>query len=436
MIPRYSRPEMAALWGDEARFQLWLEVETVALAGLVEAGLAPKQALEDVKAKGVFNAERVLEIEAEVKHDVIAFLTNVAEHVGESARYLHLGMTSSDLLDTTLSIQLARAADMLLKGVDGLLEVLKKRADEAKQMVCIGRSHGIHAEPMTMGLKFAGFYAELLRQRARLEQARSDVAAGKVSGPVGTFAHLPPSVEEHVCKHFGLTPDPVSTQVISRDRHAAFFSALAQLAGTCDRMVTEVRHLQRTEVREVEEGFTKGQKGSSAMPHKKNPILSENVSGLVRIVRSAALSAFENVALWHERDISHSSVERVIAPDATIAMDFMLARVTSIFKNLVLYEENMQRNLELTHGLQFSGGLLVELAKKGLSREDAYKLVQGHAMKVWDELSSGGVSKDFEARIREDQEVKKLLSEEELSSVFSIERHTAHIDFIYKRVFQ
>ncbi len=443
MISRYSRKEMSDLWTEEAKLQTWLEVETSALEACVKLGMAPQSALDAVRSKAKFDAERVLEIEKTVKHDVIAFLTNVAEHVGEGARYLHLGMTSSDLLDTAFAVQLVRATDMLLGGLAKLKAAVKERAQEHKLTICIGRSHGIHAEPTTFGLKLASFYAELSRQEARMKAAREDIAYGAISGPVGTFAHLGTAVEAHVCQALGLKPDPVSTQVISRDRHANLFSVYAQLGNTLDRICTEIRHLQRTEVREAEEFFSKGQKGSSAMPHKRNPVLSENVCGLARLLRGYAFSAMENVALWHERDISHSSAERVIAPDATIALDFMLERTRSIIQNLVVYPERMKENLESTHGLFYSATLLNLLAAKGLSREDAYALVQGHAMKVWEELSgtsktgghSGGVSQNFEQRIRDDGKIGALLSKQELDDAFSLASHTAHVDEIFKRVF-
>lgn len=435
MIPRYSRDEMSSLWSDEARFQLWLEVETAAMEQMVIDGDVPKQALDDVKNKGAFDVNRVLELEKTVKHDVIAFLTNVAEHVGESARFLHLGMTSSDLLDTTFAIQLTRATDLILSDLGELTEAVGKRAQEHKYTVCIGRSHGIHAEPMTFGLKLASWFAELERQRVRIEQAREDIAAGAISGPVGTFAHLNPAVESFVCKKFGLRPDPCSTQIISRDRHAALFMAFAGLASSLERIAVEVRHLQRTEVREAEENFTKGQKGSSAMPHKRNPVLSENITGLARLVRGMGSSALENVALWHERDISHSAVERVIAPDITVILDFMLHRTKSIVSNLQVYPEVMQKNLELTGGLQFSGTLLVLLAAKGLSRENAYALVQGHALDTWEEISQGELKVPFAERIKNDSKIKNILSEAEIEEAFAIDRHLAHVDFIFDRVF-
>ena len=439
MIPRYSRPEMSAIWSDDNRFALWLEIETLALEGMVKLGIAPEQAVADVREKGAFDAARIHEIEREVKHDVIAFLTNVAEHVGESARFLHLGMTSSDLLDTAFSVQLVQATDLIIKEIDLLLEAVKKRALEHKYSVCIGRSHGIHAEPTTFGLKVASWYAELLRQKERIVLDRQKIAVGSISGPVGTYAHLSPEVEQFVCGKLDLQPASISSQVISRDSHAALFLAFAQLGASLERIAIEVRHLQRTEVREAEENFTKGQKGSSAMPHKRNPILSENVSGLARLLRSWASSSLENIALWHERDISHSSVERVIAPDMTITLDFMLARVRSIVEGLQVYPDQMQRNIDLTHGLTYSGTLLVALAKKGISREKAYSLVQSQAMEVWENvMQQGDVSEkypSFQERILADSDIRELLSEEELKDVFSVERHTAHVDFIFSRVF-
>lgn len=436
MIPRYSRPQMTQIWTDENRFQLWLKIETLALEKFVELGIAPKKALEDVKKRAKFSVERVLEIEREVKHDVIAFLTNIAEHVGESARFLHLGMTSSDVLDTAFSVQLVQATDIILSDIDELLSAVKKRAFEHKHSICIGRSHGIHAEPTTFGLKLALWYSELARQRKRIEDARAGIAVGAVSGPVGTFAHVSPEVEAHVCAGLGLVPDEITTQVIQRDRHAALFQSFALLGSILEQIVVEVRHLQRTEVREAEEYFSKGQKGSSAMPHKRNPVLSENVTGLARLLRAWAASSLENVALWHERDISHSSVERVIAPDITITLDFMLARVRSIVEQLVVYPERMKRNMEMTGGLHFSGTLLVALAERGLSREDAYKLVQQHALATWDSLDSGKEQVSFEARVRGDSKITSLISGKDLEEVFLLDRHVRHVDFIFERVFQ
>lgn len=426
---------MAALWTDEAKFQLWLEVEIAVLAALVQAGGAPASALENVRKKAKFSVERVLEIEREVKHDVIAFLTNVAEHVGEDSRFLHLGMTSSDLVDTAFSLQLVRSTDMILADVAELMTVTKKRALEHKDTICVGRSHGIHAEPTTFGLKLAGWYAELGRQNDRLKQARKEIAVGAVSGPVGTFAYLDPKIEAAVCRELGLTADPISTQIISRDRHAHLFLACAELAASVERIVLEVRHLQRTEVREAEEYFSAGQKGSSSMPHKRNPILSENVTGLSRLMRAWASAALENIPLWHERDISHSSVERVIASDIMITLDFMLARTKSIVEQLVVYPKNMQANLALTRGLVYSGALLVELSARGLSREAAYKLIQTHALATWDAIHSGSDTKTFFDRVSADEKITAYVPKEELKQMLQPERYLKHVDTIFQRVF-
>ncbi len=434
MIPRYSRKEMSDLWTEEAKYSLWLEIETLALEQMVNLGVAPASALKAVKEKGKFSVERILEIEKEVKHDVIAFLMNVSEHVGEQARYLHLGMTSSDLLDTVLAVQLCRSTDLLLNGLDTLCDAVRSQALKHRDTVCVGRSHGIHAEPTTFGLKVAGWYTELRRQQQRLRLAREEIAYGAISGPVGTFSHLDPSVEEFVCKRLGLKPEPVSTQVIPRDRHANLFLRFAELGGSLERICVEVRHLQRTEVREVEEDFTKGQKGSSAMPHKRNPILSENVTGLARLLRGWAFSSTENVALWHERDISHSSVERVIAPDMTITLDFMLARVTSIVKNMAVYPKNMLNNLESTRGLVYSAGLLVSLEHKGMEREEAYRLVQKHALETWDSLEDPKAP-DFATRIKGDKRVQQFLSGTELADVFSLKKQLEKVGFIFNRAF-
>ncbi len=431
---------MTSLWSDESRYSIWLEIEILALEQFVKDGIAPASALENVRKKAKFTAARTEEIEREVKHDVIAFLTNVAEHVGPDSRYLHLGMTSSDVVDTAFSVQLSRSVDLLLQGLVGLLEVVRKQAFAHKETVCIGRSHGIHAEPTTFGLKVAGWYAELERQRKRLVAVGDEIRVGKISGAVGTFASLSPKVEEHVCRGLGLKPDPVSTQIIQRDRHAALFSSLAQLGGTLERICVEIRHLQRTEVREAEEYFSAGQKGSSAMPHKRNPILSENVTGLSRLLRGWALAALENMALWHERDISHSSVERVIAPDMMIAVDFMIERVRGIIEKLVVYPENMRRNLELTQGLIYSGSLLVALAKKGISREEAYRLIQKHALEAWEAVGDESLKgkekeKSFIERVRADKKITGLLEQRELDETFSLAPHVAHVDEIFKRVF-
>lgn len=427
MITRYSRPEMSAIWSDETRLQIWLEVETLALEAMVDAGLAPQAALEEMRSKGRFDVARVLEIEREVKHDVIAFLTNVAEGVGEASRFVHRGMTSSDLLDTTLAVQLVRAGAIILRDIDRVLEVLRRRAIESKNVPCIGRSHGIHAEPTTFGIKLAGWYAELARQRERVALAVQQVAYGKVSGAVGTYASVPPSVEAHVLGRLGLKPETVATQVVQRDRHAGFFTAIALLGCSLERFCVEIRHLQRTEVREVEEKFTAGQKGSSAMPHKRNPILTENLTGLARLLRGYALSAMENVPLWHERDISHSSVERVIAPDACILADFMLARFESVIEGMVIHADRMLENLESTRGLIFSGALLIALVDHGVSREEAYRLVQKHALPAWE----GGAS--LLERVRSDATITALLPPGELDDIFDLKRHFRHVDLIVER---
>ena len=427
MIPRYSRPEMADIWSDNARYGIWLEVELLAFKKMTEAGLAPKEAYDEAKAKARFTPERIAELEAELKHDVIAFLTCVAEHVGPTSRFIHRGMTSSDLIDTGLAVQLNRAGKMILAGIDRASEAVKKRALEHKHTPCIGRSHGIHAEPTTFGLKLLSWFTELQRNRIRLEAAVKDVSVGKISGAVGTYSSLPPVIEEGVLRELGLRPEPVSSQIIPRDRHAAFFEALALLASSLERFCVEIRHLQRTEVREVEEKFTKGQKGSSAMPHKRNPILSENLSGLARLVRSYSLAALENVPLWHERDISHSSVERVIAPDACIAIDFMLERFRGIVEGVVVYPEQMRRNLDLTGGLISSGALLVALVDRGMIREKAYAIVQQHALAAWD---SGA---HFRERVSKDSEITSRIPPEELAAVFEIGNQLKQVDFIFER---
>lgn len=418
---------MTAVWSDESRFKIWLQVELLALEKMSEIGLAPKEAYIEAKEKANFDPKRVLEIEDEVKHDVIAFLTNVAEYVGPSSRFIHRGMTSSDLLDTSFAVQLKTAGEMLLARVTKVIDAIHKRAEEHRYTPTIGRSHGIHAEPTTFGLKLMSWAVELKRAKKRLAASIKEVSCGKISGPVGTFASLPPQVEEHVMKKLGLTAEAVASQVVHRDRHAAFFTALAVLASSIERFAVEVRHLQRTEVREAEERFTAGQKGSSAMPHKRNPILTENLTGLARLVRGYAVSAMENVALWHERDISHSSVERVIAPDACIVMDFMLHRFLSVVEGMVVYPERMMENLESSRGLTFSGTLLVNLVDKGMIREDAYRLVQKHALAAWD----GG--DDLQTRVLADSEVKKVMSEAEIKEVFDLKRHTKHVDYIFDR---
>jgi adenylosuccinate lyase len=431
MIARYSRPQMTSIWAPEAKFRIWFEIEAHALERMAELGIVPKEAAEAVWERGAFDPERIDEIEAEVRHDVIAFLTNVAEHVGPEARFLHQGMTSSDVLDTCLAVQLKRSADLLIEDLDGLLEVLKRRAFEHKMTPTIGRSHGIHAEPVTFGLKLAQAYAEFARNRDRLVAARDDVATCAISGAVGTFANIDPSVEEHVAAKMGLKVEPVSTQVIPRDRHAMFFATLGVIASSVERLATEVRHLQRTEVLEAEEFFAPGQKGSSAMPHKRNPVLTENLTGLARMVRAYVLPALENVALWHERDISHSSVERMIGPDATVTLDFALARLTGVMDKLVVYPERMQKNLDLMGGLVHSQRVLLALTQAGAAREDAYRLVQRNAMKVWE---SGGQLSLLEL-LKADPEVSSLIPAEQLEESFDLGYHLKHVDTIFARVF-
>ena len=430
MIERYSRPEMAHIWTAENRFRIWLEIETLACEAQAELGVIPKEVVPVIRAKGDFDIARIDAIELEVKHDVIAFLTSVAEYVGPEARFIHQGMTSSDVLDTCLSVQLVQAADELLADLDMVLESLKKRAYEHKDTVCIGRSHGIHAEPVTFGLKMASFYAEMQRNRVRLLAARENIATGAISGAVGTFANIDPFVEEYVCAKMGLKPEPVSTQVIPRDRHAEYFCVLAVIASSMERIAIEVRHMQRTEVLEAEEFFSKGQKGSSAMPHKRNPILSENLTGQARYIRSLCIPALENVALWHERDISHSSVERYIAPDATVALDFSLRRLNGLVKNLVVYPENMQRNLNQMKGLVFSQKILLDLTQAGVSREDSYRLVQRNAMKVWEHGA------DFQTELLADEEVFGALGSAKIREAFDLNYHLKHVDTIFKRVFR
>ena len=429
MIPRYSRPEMARIWEPENRFRIWFEIEAHAADAMAELGLIPKEAAKAVWERGRFDVARIDEIERETRHDVIAFLTNLAEHVGPEARFVHQGMTSSDVLDTCLAVQLKEAADLLIADLDALLAALKRRAFEHKDTLCIGRSHGIHAEPTTFGVKLAGHYAEFQRNRQRLLQARREIATCAISGAVGTFANVDPRVEAHVARKLGLEIEPVSTQVIPRDRQAAFFAALAVTASGIERLAIEIRHLQRTEVREAEEYFAPGQKGSSAMPHKRNPVLSENLTGLARLVRSYVVPALENVALWHERDISHSAVERVNAPDATIALDFALARATQVVEKLVVYPEAMQRNLDRLGGLVHSQRVLLALTQAGMSREEAYRAVQRNAMRVWE---GGG---DFQALLAVDPEVARHLKPEALAAFFDLGYHTKHVDTIFRRVF-
>ena len=429
MIPRYSRPEMSAVWSDENKFKTWLEIETLACEALAKLGKIPQSAVDDIRAKGKFDPKRIDEIEAEVKHDVIAFLTNVGENVGESARYMHQGMTSSDVLDTSFNMRLTQSVDILLKDMDRLLAALKKRAEEHKFTPCIGRSHGIHAEPTTFGLKMLGFYAEFERNKHRLELARKEVSTCAISGAVGTFATIDPRVEQYVAEKLGLTPEPVSTQVIPRDRYAVLFATVGVVASSIERLAIEIRHLQRTEVREAEEYFSAGQKGSSAMPHKRNPVLSENLTGLARLLRSYSIPAMENVALWHERDISHSSNERIIAPDAMIGLDFCLNRLAGIVEKLLVYPENMMNNLNRLKGLIFSQRVMLALVDRGLKREDAYKLAQRNAMKVW---ANEGTFKDL---LESDADVMNAITKEELESLFDLSFYTKQIDFIFKKVF-
>lgn len=434
MIPRYSRQEMTSIWEPDNRFRIWMEIEAYACEAQEKLGVIPKGVAAEIWEKGNFEVERIDEIEREVKHDVIAFLTNLAEYVGEKARFVHQGMTSSDVLDTCFAVQLKQATDILLADVDRVLNALEKRSKEHKDTVCMGRSHGIHAEPVTIGLKFAGFYAEFKRCKERLLMARKEIATCAISGAVGTFANIDPSVERHVAEKLGLEIEPVSTQVIPRDRHAMFFAILGVVASAVEHVAIEIRHLQRTEVREAEEFFSKGQKGSSAMPHKRNPILTENLTGLARIVRSAVTPAMENVALWHERDISHSSVERMIGPDATVTLDFALNRLAGVIEKLVIYPENIKRNLDQLGGLIFSQRVLLALTQAGMSREDAYRAVQRNAMQVWE---NEGSSKEnyFMNLLKEDEAVSALLSNEQIEEIFDMNYHTKHVNTIFDRVF-
>ncbi|MEE4119196.1 MAG: adenylosuccinate lyase [Paracoccaceae bacterium] len=432
MIPRYSRPEMVAIWSPETKFRIWFEIEAHACDAQAALGVIPKENAEAVwRARDAeFDVARIDAIERETRHDVIAFLTHLGEIVGpDEARFVHQGMTSSDVLDTCFNVQLTRAADLLIAGTERLLAALRARAFEHRHTVRIGRSHGIHAEPTTMGLTFARFYAEMDRALSRLRDARAEVATGAISGAVGTFANIDPAVEEHVCDRMGLVPEPISTQVIPRDRHAMFFATLGVVASSLENIAIEIRHMQRTELREAEEFFAKGQKGSSAMPHKRNPVLTENVTGLARLVRSAVVPALENVALWHERDISHSSVERVIGPDATVTLDFALNRMAQVIEQLVIYPEAMKRNLEATRGLIHSQQVLLALTQKGLSREAAYAAVQGAAMRVWE---GGG---DFLSEISADPQVSAVLTGPELAALCDIAPHLRHVDTIFARVF-
>ncbi|MEW5733825.1 MAG: adenylosuccinate lyase [Thermodesulfobacteriota bacterium] len=429
MIHRYTRPEMGALWTDENRYRAWLKVEVLACEAWAALGKIPLESLAVIQEKADFSVARIEEIEKVTRHDVIAFLTSVAENVGPDSRFIHMGMTSSDVLDTSFGYLLKQAGELILKGLDRLMAAVKKRAFEHKMTPMMGRSHGMHAEPVTFGTKMAVFYAELSRDRARVEAGIRSAAAGKISGAVGTFANIPPQIEEYVCDKLGLTPEPASTQVVQRDRHAEFFCSLALLAATLEKIAVEIRHLQRTEVNEAEEFFSKGQKGSSAMPHKRNPIGSENICGLARLVRSNAFAALENVALWHERDISHSSVERVIGPDSTILADYMVNRMAGLVENLVVYPERMQKNLDLSGGLIFSQQVLLALTESGMTRENAYRLVQEKAMAA---IAGEG---SFISLVQRDPEITAAVSPDKLAAIFDVKNHLAHVDDIFARVF-
>jgi adenylosuccinate lyase len=429
MIPRYSRPEMARIWSEQNQFQKWLEVEILAAEALARLGKVPKEAIARIRKNARFDVARIRAIEREVRHEMIAFLSCLGESLGDDARFIHVGMTSSDVMDTALALQLKEASSLLVKDVGELIKILRQQALKYKKLPMIGRTHGIHAEPITLGLKLALWYEEMKRNLARLQRAADEVAVGKISGAVGTFAQVSPEVEAYVCEKGGLRPDPISSQIIQRDRHAFFFVTLAVIASSLDKFAVEVRHLQRTEVLEVEEPFTKGQKGSSAMPHKRNPILSENISGLARLMRSYAVAALENVPLWHERDISHSSVERVIAPDATILLDFMLARMTYVLAKLCVYPENMQHNLAKAGGVIFSERVLLKLVDKGLARDAAYRIVQRHALKV---ARNGG---DFRRELLKDPQVRRHLSEREIKQIWDLNHYLKNVDAIFERVF-
>lgn len=428
MIARYTRPDMGRLWEDENRFRIWLDIEVLACEAQARLGVVPNEAVETIRSKANFNVERVLQIEEEVKHDVIAFLTNVGEYVGPDARFIHLGMTSSDVLDTALAVQMKQSADLLLKDLESLKSVLARRAKEFKNTIMIGRTHGIHAEPTTFGLKLALWYAETVRNIERMTRAREAIAVGQISGAVGTYAHLDPSVERHVCEKLGLKPAPISTQVLQRDRHAEFMNTLALCGSSLEKFATEIRHLQKTEVLEAEEYFSKGQKGSSAMPHKRNPITCERIAGLSRVLRGNAVAALENVALWHERDITHSSVERVIVPDSCILLDYMLVQFTKIIDQLLVYPENMKANLAKTHGLIFSQEALLAMTKAGMKREDAYRIVQEEAMKVW----QGG--QDFRTLLGQRKDVTDYVPNEELDRLFDATRSLKNVDYIFHQV--
>ncbi len=429
MIKRYTRKIMGDIWTEENKYKTWLKVEILACEAMTQVGKVPKKVLSNIKKKANFSVQRIEEIEAETKHDVISFLTSVAEYVGPDSRYIHLGLTSSDILDTSMSYLLRQAGKIILKDCEKLLYALKKKAFEHKNTIMVGRSHGIHAEPITFGLKLAVWYDEMCRNRKRCERAVENISFGKISGAVGTFANTPPDIEAYVCKKLNLKPAPASTQIIQRDRYAEYFTALAIMASSIEKMAIEIRHLQRTEVLEAEEYFSKGQKGSSAMPHKRNPIGSENLSGLARVVRSNAMAALENVPLWHERDISHSSVERVIAPDSTILIDYMLNRLTGIIKNLVIYPERMEKNLNILQGLIFSQQILLSLAESGVTREDAYRMVQKQAMQVWKN------NQDFKTLILKDKDISKYLGQKKIKEIFDVNYHLKYINAIFDRVF-
>ena len=428
MIPRYTLPRMGKIWKEEEKFALWLKIEILACEAWAELGEIPADALTRIKERASFDIERIKEIEKEVKHDVVAFLTNLAESIGPEARYVHFGLTSSDILDTSLALQMKRAGEIITEDLERLAELLKKKAAQYKDIPMMGRTHGIHAEPITLGLKFALWFEETNRNLERMRQATEQIACGKISGAVGTYAYLNPRVEEYVCQKLGLIPAPVSSQIISRDRHAQYLSTLALIASSLDKFALEIRLLQRTETRELEEPFTKGQKGSSAMPHKRNPVLSERICGLARLVRSNAGAALENIPLWGERDISHSSVERAIIPDSTILVDYLLEKFIQILDALSVYEENMKANLEMTGGLVFSEGILLKLVKKGVSREDAYRMVQRNAMRTWQE------NRDFQELVRKDSEIAKYLDEEEIKSIFNLAHHLRWGDKILERL--
>ncbi len=428
MIERYTRPQMGKIWNDQFKLETWLKVEILACEARAEMGDIPKEDLDQIKAKSNFELRRVLEIEETTKHDVIAFLTNVAEYVGPASRHIHYGMTSSDVLDTALAFQMKSAGELLLKGLKQLKDVLKKRAIEHKRTICVGRSHGIHAEAYSMGLKFALWFEEAKRNISRLENAIDSISTGKISGAVGTFEHLSPKVEEYVCVKLGLRPEPVSTQVVQRDRHAEFLTTLAIIGSSLEKIAIEIRHLQRTEVLEAEEYFSKGQKGSSAMPHKRNPIVSERITGIARLLRSNSIAALENVALWHERDISHSSVERVIIPDSCIALDYALSLAIKLIDNLIIYPENMLKNLNLTRGLIFSQTVLLKLTEKGMSREEAYEIVQTSAVKVWEDKT-----KNLKDELSNSPKVSKYFTPDDLDELFDPDKLLKNIDHIFSR---